>query len=164
MTTHEKSAWVSVGVLILLYVPYFIDVNAHPMESLYRFWVVAMGMAVIMVLFHAIDAIIHVLQRRSGAVQLIDELDRVIQQKATTVAGAMVSSVIVVWIIVMMYALPVLGTSVVETKSDVVLTHIAWPIEQVMRAIQWLFAGFVVSNIVFYVAVIVQYRRIQREQ
>jgi len=163
MTTHEKSAWVSVGALIVLYVPYFIDVNAHPMESLYRFWVVAMGMAVIMVLFHATDAIIHVIQRRSGAVQLIDELDRVIQQKATTVAGAMLSSVIVVWIIVMMYALPVLGISVVETTSDDVLTHVAWPIEQVMRAIQWLFAGFVVSNIVFYVAVIVQYRRIQRE-
>lgn len=163
MTTHEKSAWVSVGALILLYIPYFIDVNAQPMESLYRFWVVAIGMAVIMVLFHAIDAIIHVIQKRSGAVQLIDELDRVIQQKATTIAGAMVSAVIVVWIIVMMYALPVLGVSVVETTSDGVHTHVAWPIEQVMRAIQWLFAGFVVSNLVFYIAVIVQYRRIHHE-
>ena len=163
MTLHEKSAWVSVGAILLLYIPYFIDVNAQPMESLYRFWGVGIGMAVIMVLFHTIDAIIHAIQKRGGALQLVDELDRAIQHNATTVSSAMLAVVVVAWVIVMMYALPMLGVSVEETTSDQTERYVAWSIQQIMRAVQWLFAGFVLSNLVFYCMVIVQYRRLYRE-
>lgn len=69
MTLHEKSAWVSIAGILVLYVPYFVEVNAHPMESLYRFWFVGVGMAVIMGIFYTIDAVIHVIQQRDGAIQ-----------------------------------------------------------------------------------------------
>lgn len=162
MAIHERSAWVSIGAILALYIPYFMDVNAHPMESLYRFWGVGIGIAVIMALFHTIDAIIHVIQKRSDAMQLVDELDQAIHHNATAVSGGLLAVVVVAWVIGMMYALPVLGVSVVETTSEGIDTYIAWSIPQMMRAVQWLFAGFVLSNLVFYGMVIVQYRRLHR--
>jgi hypothetical protein len=163
MTIHERSAWISIGAILMLYIPYFIDVNAQPMVSLYRFWGVGIGMAVIMALFHAIDAVMHVVQKRGGAIQLVDELDRAIQHNAMAISGILLAVVVVVWVIVMMYALPLFGSSVVETTSDYVNAYVAWPIDQVMRAIQWLFAGFVMANLVFYGVVIAQYRSMRGE-
>lgn len=163
MTLHEKSAWVSVGAIVLLYIPYFMQVNAYPMASLYLFWVVGIGMAVIMVLFHTIDAVVHVVQKREGALQLVDELDRAIEHNAMAISGILLAVVVVIWVMVMMYALPVFGSSVVETTSDSMNAYVAWPIDQVMRAIQWLFAGFVMANLVFYGVVIAQYRSMRGE-
>lgn len=162
MAIHERSAWGSIGAILVLYIPYFIEVNAHPMESLYRFWMVGIGMAVIMGVFHLIDTIVHVVQTRRIPLQILDELDRTIQYKAMMVSGGVLAFALVIWVIVMMYALPILGATVIETTSERVNTYVAWPIDHVMRAIQWLFAGFVLANLVFYLAVIVQYRGLHR--
>lgn len=160
MTIHEKSAWVSIIAIVVLYVPYFMAVHTNPMESIARFWILGVGMAVIMGVFHTIDAIVSVLLHRGETMGIIDELDRVIQQQAAMYAGSTLAFIVVIWVIVMMYILPIMGRTVIEQTSDMNVPYIAWSIEQVMRAVQWLFAGFVLANIVYYAVVIVRYRSV----
>lgn len=158
MTIHEKSAWASVVAILVLYIPYFSAVNAQPMEGVYRFWGVTIGMAVIMGVFHAIDAIVHVIRHRTHVVTLVDELDQAIQRDAAMVAGGVLAGVVVCWVIGMMYALPLSAVTVTETTSDGIRTYVAWSVDDIMRAIHWLFAGFVMANLVYYFVMIVRYR------
>lgn len=157
MTIHERSAWVSIGAMLVLYIPYFMEVQTNPMQGLVLFWVVGVGMAIILVIFHTIDAIMHVVLKRSGSLTLVDEFDQTIQRHAAMIAGGLLAVVVMSWIIVMMYLLPLFGSSVVDT-SNYASIYVAWPIEYMMRAVHWLFAGFVLSNIVYYAVVIYHYR------
>jgi len=163
MSIHEKSAWVSIVAILGLYIPYFMVVDVHPLQGLYRFWVVGIGMAVIMGVFRAVDAIVQVVQQRAGTMVVVDELDRLIQYKAALLSGVILACVVVIWVIGMMYVLPLHATTMVETTSDGVYSHAAWPITDVMRTVHWLFAGFVATNLLYYVAIIVQYRSMRDE-
>lgn len=163
MGIHEKGAWVSIGAIMVLYIPYFIDVYTEPMTALYRFWYVAIGMAVILSVFHAIDSILHLLNRRRGEYAVVDELDQRIQHKAALVSGGLLACMVMIWVIVMMYALPMLGDEVVETTSDGSLSYVAWPITQIMHAVQWLFASFVGAQVLYYGMILGQYRSMSRE-
>lgn len=163
MGIHEKGAWVSIGAIIILYIPYVIAVSAEPMEAIFRFWYVVIGMAVILGVFHTIDTMLRVLSKQRGVHVVIDELDQRIHQKAAIISGGLLASMVMVWVIVMMYALPLLGGEVVETTSDGSMTYMAWPIEQIMHAVQWLFASFVCAQLVYYGMILVQYRSMSRE-
>lgn len=166
MSFHEKSALACLISICFAYVPYFVLVFRFPMAALGLFWVSAVGLVALLAGFHIVNAISTRSIRTSGEVPPVDELDQRIELQATKWAGFSLAFVVTSWILVAMYSIPVIGTSMLEqttTTGDGVLpSGYAIPMFAAMTAVHWLFAGFVLANIVYYGGIVFGYRRIAR--
>jgi hypothetical protein len=144
MSFHEKSAWACLISITLVYVPYFVFVFHFPLAAMGLFWVSAIALVALLVVFHVFNAIATRSIRTTGDVPPIDELDQKIELKAAKWAGFVLSFAVVTWILVAMYCVAVIATST----------------EMFMAAVQWLFAGFVFANAAYYGGIVFRYRRL----
>ncbi|MFV9505959.1 MAG: hypothetical protein AB4911_15515 [Oscillochloridaceae bacterium umkhey_bin13] len=153
MSFHEKSALACFISICLVYVPYFMLVFRFPMAALGLFWVSAVGLVALLTGFHIVNALATRSIRTSGGVPPVDELDQRIELKAAKWAGFILAFAVTTWILVAMYALPVLSNGVSPSSYAI-------PMVTAMTAVHWLFAGFVLANIVYYGGIVFGYRRI----
>jgi hypothetical protein len=164
MSFHEKSAWACFVSICCLYVPYFFVVFRYPMAALGLIWVSAIALAVLLIVFHIVNAIATRSIRTTGEVPPLDELDQKIELTAAKWAGLILALAVVAWILVAMYAIPALGSAALEPTSaaarDVSPSSYTVPMFTAMSAVHWLFAGFVISNIAYYGGIVFGYRRI----
>jgi hypothetical protein len=157
MSFHEKSAWACLISICLAYVPYFVLVFRLPMAAMGLFWVSALGLAALLAVFHVVNAIATRSIRATGEVPPVDELDQKIEWKAAKWAGLILSFAVLTWILVTMYSIPMIASNVLaQTAAS---SH-AIPIFTAMAAVQWLFAGFVFANVVYYGGIVFRYRRL----
>jgi len=164
MSFHEKSALVCLVSISLIYGPYFVVVSRFPMASLGLFWVAAGGLVMVLTLFHIANALATRSIRTTGNVPSADELDQRIELKASKGAGFILAFAVMSWILYAMYTIPVVGQSVREEglAGGVELSpfNFVLPVFTAMLAVQWLFAGFVVANLVYYGGIVIGYRRL----
>jgi hypothetical protein len=164
MSFHEKSALACLISICCVYVPYFVLVFRFPMAALGLFWVSAIGLVVLLTVFHIVNAIATRSIRTSGDLPPVDELDQRIELKAAKWSGIILAFAVLTWILVVMYSIPVIGNSMVEqmraTGSAVSPESYTIPMFAAMTAVHWLFAGFVLANIVYYGGIVFGYRRI----
>jgi hypothetical protein len=164
MSFHEKSAWACLVGICLVYVPYFSVVLRFPMAALGLFWLSAIGLVAILVVFHAVNAIATKSIRSLGEVPPIDELDQRIEQKAAKWAGFVLSVGVMTWILITMYSEPVIGGSALEQAKlagyEISPMHYSIHVFSAIVAIHWLFAGFVIANVAYYGGIVLGYRRL----
>lgn len=158
MSFQEKSALASLVAMACAYVPYFFLVTHYPMAALGLFWVAAGGLAVILAVFHAVNALVTRSIRLRGAAPATDELDRVIELRAAKMSGIVLAVAVFCWILFCMYAIPVhLHAAGQAQATDV--SQLQVPALTAMTAIHWLFAGWLIANVVYYGAIVFGYRR-----
>ena len=164
MSFHEKSAWACLVGIGVVYIPYFTVVLRFPMAALGLFWLSAIGLVAILVVFHTVNAIATKSIRSHGEVPPFDELDQRIELKAAKWAGFVLSVAVVTWILIAMYSAPVIGGSALEQAklagSEISPLHFSIPMFSAMVAVHWLFAGFVIANVAYYGGIVLGYRRI----
>jgi hypothetical protein len=164
MSFHEKSALACLFSIGLVYVPYFVFVFRFPMATLGLFWVSAIGLVALLTAFHIVNAIATRSIRTTGEVPPVDELDHKIELKAAKWAGFILAFAVVTWILVAMYSIPLMGSSILEQEqamsSEVSPSGYAIPMFRAMEAVNWLFAGFVLANIAYYGGIVFGYRRV----
>lgn len=164
MSFHEKSAWACLVGIGVVYVPYFTVVLRFPMAALGLFWLSAIALVAILIVFHAVNAIATKSIRSHGEVPPVDELDQCIELKAAKWAGFVLSIAVVAWIFIAMYSAPVIGGSAAAqgklAGNDNSTLNLAIPVISAMVAVQWLFAGFVIANMTYYGGIVLGYRRI----
>lgn len=164
MSFHEKSALACLVSISLVYTPYFVVVSRFPMASLGLFWVAAGGLAMVLTLFHIVNAIATRSIRATGNAPSADELDQRIELKASKWAGFILAFAVVSWILIAMYSMPGIGQSVREegraAGAELSPLDFAIPVFTAMLAVQWLFAGFVVANLAYYGGIVIGYRRL----
>jgi hypothetical protein len=163
MSFHEKSAWACLISISVVYVPYLLFVFRFPMAALGLFWISAIGLVALLVVFHIINAIATRSIRTTGEVPPVDELDQQIDSNAAKWAGFILSSAVLTWILVAMYGLPITASSL---RSQTLATHEmlsstpAIPMFTAMAAVHWLFACFVLANLAYYGGIVFRYRRL----
>lgn len=154
MSFHEKSAWACLISIALVYVPYFWFVLRFPMAAVGLFWVSAFALAALLASFHVVNAIVTRSIRATGRVPPVDELDEKIELQAAKWAGLILGLTIVTWVLIVMYSILNIGAGEELSSSRGV------PMFTAMAAVQWLFAGFVLANAVYYGAIVFRYRRL----
>lgn len=164
MSFHEKCAWACLVGISVVYIPYFSVVLRFPMAALGLFWLSAIVLVAILVVFHTVNAIATKSIRSKGEVPPVDELDRSIELKAAKWAGFVLSIAVLTWIILALYSVPVIGGSVAEQArlagNEISPVNFAIPVFSAMVAVHWLFAGFVIANLAYYGGIVLGYRRI----
>lgn len=164
MSFHEKSAWACLVALGVVYVPYFLVVLRSPLAGLGLFWLATAGLAAILVVFHTVNALATKSIRSRGDVPPTDELDQSIELRAAKWAGFALSFAVVTWILFAMYATPAIGgrewEQAKQAGTDLSPAHFSIPALTALAAVHWLFAGFVVANVVYYGGIVVRYRSI----
>jgi hypothetical protein len=118
----------------------------------------------LLAMFHIVNAIATRSIRTTGEVPPLDELDQKIELKAAKWAGLILAFAVVTWILVAMYSIPVIGSSLLEqtnaTRGEVFSSSHAIPMFTAMAAVHWLFAGFVFANAAYYGGIVFRYRRL----
>ncbi|ALS98832.1 hypothetical protein [Lacimicrobium alkaliphilum] len=163
MGFQEKNAWACGCSILVVFMPYFGFVFSYPMAYIPLFAIAVFALVALLVGFHIINSIATASIRKSGAVPPTDELDRIIELRAARLAGMVLAIVVLSWSIAAMVGIPAEGVNnVVAANAKQELTHSVFAI-QVTSAIYWihlLFAGFVISNIVYYGSIVAGYRRL----
>lgn len=153
MNFHEKSAWACLLSIVVIYGPYFLLVFRYPMAYIGLFGLAVIALAVLLAVFHIINAIVTPSIRNKGDMPAQDELDRMIEMRAAKLSGIVLSVAVMVWCLIAMFVLPTLGIS--EQAAT-----FAIPVIQALTGIQLLFAGFVVANLVYYGTIVASYRSV----
>ena len=151
MSFHEKSAWACLAAIGGVYGPYFYLAWRYPPAALGVFWISALAVAGILVAFHVVNALATRSIRTTGRVPPVDELDRSIELAAARWSGLVLAFAVFTWILFAMYLLP---AGVARGAADTAAPTI-------VAAVQWLFAGFVLANLVYYGGIVVGYRRLR---
>jgi hypothetical protein len=156
MSFHEKSAWACLISISVVYVPYLLFVFRFPMAALGLFWVSAIALVALLVVFHITNAIATRSIRTTGEVPPIDELDQQIDLNAAKWAGLILSFAVITWILVTMYLIPMIASSMPAQAQPTP----AIPMFTAMAAVHWLFACFVLANLAYYGGIVFRYRRL----
>ena len=157
MSFHEKSAWASLLAVGLVFTPYFVVVLRYPLA--FGILVVAViALVLILMGFHSINAISSTLIRKRGTTPPIDELDQLIELRAAKRAGFVLAFAVLTWCLLAMVFVPVWGVAAGGPSNN--LAEFRLPITQVLTAIHWLFASFVLANCVYYASIVVSYRKL----
>lgn len=166
MGFHEKSAVACLTGICAVYIPYFAIVLIYPMAALGLIWVSTIALVALLAGFHIAIALATRSVRRTGDVPPVDELDQKIQHSAAQWASLVLAFGVMTWILVAMYSMPVIGAGVFEkikaSGAAPTPSHFAVPVFAAMTAVQWLFAGFVLANLVYYAGIVIGYRRLAR--
>lgn len=162
MSFHEKSAWVCMLSIGGVFVPYFVIVFQYPLAFV---GLLPMAVAVLVALltgYHTVNALATASIRKRGDVPPQDELDRCIDLRAASVGGLTLACVVVTWCLVVAFAAPILAAganmNAIGLGSAAAAGQFSIPVFQVLIAVHALFAGFVLSNLLYYAAIIAGYR------
>lgn len=150
MNFQEKSAWACLLTILGIYTPYFLVVLREPLAGPGLFVAAAVGQAVLLTLFHIVNAMATRSMRASGRTPPADELDRAIEGSAARWAGFVLAFAVMAWILVTWFAVLVTAAPAVTGV----------PIHTALAAVHWLFAGFVLANVVYYGAIVAGHRRL----
>ncbi|MEO1495932.1 MAG: hypothetical protein AAFV43_02155 [Planctomycetota bacterium] len=166
MGFHEKSAWACLLSIGLVYVPYFAVVLRHPMAALGFFVLATIALVVLLVIFHIVNAVATRSIRATGDTPPVDELDQRIELHAAKWAGFGLAAAVLAWILRIATLLPVAGVVTIKRMAangvEVSPADFAVPVLSAMAAVQWLFAAFVIANVVYYGVIVIGYRRLAR--
>lgn len=164
MSFHEKSAWVSLLSLVGVFVPYFVVVFRQPLAFAGFLAVAVVVLVALLAGFHAVNAVATASIRKRGNTPPQDELDKLIDLRAASVAGLVLAFVVVAWCLVAAFGAPILGAggngSATGLSQSAAAPLFAIPMRQALTAVHALFAGFVIANLVYYGAIIAGYRKL----
>ncbi len=155
MGYQEKNAWACVCSILVVFTPYFWFVFNNPMAHAALFPVAVAALVALLIVFSVVNSIATSSIRKSGNVPLPDELDRIIELRASKLAGILLATAVMAWSMVAMLGVPAAGVDLPVATSDVAIG-----VPEAMNWIHLLFAGFVISNIAYYGAIVVGYRRL----
>lgn len=158
MNFQEKSAWACFSAICFTFTPYFWVVLRHPQAFAGLFVLATIALVGILTVFHAINAATSRAIRASGKTPVADELDVVIELKATKLSAMVLGVVVLGWSVAAMYGFPANGVRALAdaTTGDAVF---AIPVSQALIWVHLLFAGFVLANLTYYGQIIFSYRR-----
>ena len=161
MSFHEKSAWACLVSIVLVFVPYLAIVLQQPLA----FGLLAAAviiLAVILTAFHIVNAIVTRSIRETGDTPPHDELDRMIELRASKRAGVVLAVAVMGWCLGAMVLAPALASDALGSGATIApaLSQLRVPVSQALIAIHLLFAGFVIANTVYYGSIVASYRRL----
>lgn len=163
MSFHEKNAWACLVSVLIVYIPYFLYVSQEPVASIILFVVAVIFLAVLLTLFHALNAVFSSRIRRTGDTPKRDERDRYFELKAARLSGTVLGFCVIVWCINAMMGIPLKGlrNAFLEGAEDspVDISDFSIPAMEAIWWVQLLFACFVFANVVYYASMIFSYRR-----
>ena len=91
-------------------------------------------------------------------------MEKRFDQTALKIAGYFLSVVVLLWCLNVLVGIPVLAirglAAADQNVAQVDLSQLSIPAVQALNAVQLLFAGFVLANVVYYVSLILCYRRV----
>lgn len=162
MSFHEKNAWACLVSLLLVFVPYFVFVLRNPVAYIWLFILAVVVLGGLLTAFNVINASLFAVNSKSGELTQLDERDKTIEVRAAKISGLVLGFAVVTWCLNTMIGVPIIGkrewvdSGLADGNS---LSDYSIPAETVLMAIHLLFAGFVIANLVYYLAIIVGYRR-----
>ena len=152
MSFHEKSAWACLVSIVFVYIPYFALVFQYPLAYVGLFPLAAVLLTVLLTAFYLVNAIVTPSIRKRGSSPAHDELDRVIELRAAKLSGFVLAFAVMTWCLLAMFLVPTLGIGqfahVKLPDTLMAPSQFQVPMSQALTAIQLLFAGFVIANIV----------------
>lgn len=151
----ERNAWACGIAIALVYTPYLYVVLQWPLAALGLFWAAAGAVVVLLVIFHIGNAVADRNIRRTGTTPPLDERDWRIERSAARWAGFVLGAAVLAWTAIQIVALPVAAIAPAEVGA----ARASLPLDVAMTAVHWLFAGFVVANLVYYAGIVIGYRR-----
>lgn len=164
MSYQEKSAWACVLSILVVFTPYFFVVFWYPLAHVGLFAITVALLVAMLVAFHTVNSITTAPIRKSGDVPAPDELDHIIELRAAKLAGIVLATVVLCWSIATMFGAPAQGVIAIASEraaGDLATSSsFAIPVSQALFWVHLLFAGFVVSNIAYYTAIVAGYRRL----
>ena len=163
MGYQERNAWACGCSIFVVFTPYFWFVLGNPMAYVALFAIAVSGLVALLIGFHIVNSIATASIRKSGDVPVPDELDRTIELRAAKLAGILLATAVLSWSIAAMVGVPTAGVaSIAAANADRAVTASDFAIEvpEAMRWIHILFAGFVISNVAYYGAIVFGYRRL----
>lgn len=162
---REKNAWICGLSILVVYTPYFYFVLRFPMSHVAFFFIAVLSLVLLLSCFHAINVIATKSIRDSGNFPKLDELDKVIELRASKWAGVVLSVAVLFWSLAAMMGVPIEEISNIagqqQTEASVNESDFSIPVTKAMFWIHLLFGGFVLSNLVYYGKIIAGYRRLQ---
>ena len=162
MGFREKNAWICGVSILVVFAPYFYFSLRNPVEHIFIFFLTMLGLVLLLAGFHAINAITTKSIRDSGNAPPLDELDNLIELRASKWGGIVLAALVLIWSVVAMVSVPI-----EELTNATALPLTSGPLEdldfkisaaQAMIWINLLFAGFVFSSLVYYGKIIASYR------
>ncbi len=162
MGFREKNAWFCGVCILLIFIPYFYFSFQYPVEHVSVFLIAVVGLVVLLAGFHATNSIASKSIREAGDVPQADELDKLLELRASKWAGIVLAALVLVWSMVAMLSVPIEGVSqaTLQQPGAAALNELDFTISAT-QALFWLnlmFAGFVISNLVYYGRLIASYR------
>jgi hypothetical protein len=166
MSFHEKSAWVNLLVITGIFVPYFIFVFQQPLAFLGLLTIAVILQVALLVGFHIINALVTKSIRKRGETPPPDEMERLVELRAAKFAGFVLAFVVMSWFIIAAFGAPILGVTALVNfgTSAAGPDSLSIPLLPILTAIHLLFAGFVLSNIAYYGAIIAGFRKLMYGQ
>lgn len=159
---HEKNAWACLLSLLLVFIPYFVFVLQNPVAYL---WLLVLAIVVLVGLlttFQVINSRVSTVTTGTANPPRLDELDKVIEIRAAKVSGLVLGFGVASWCLNTMIGVLVMAKRNLSENAVTFnrpLSELTIPAETALMAIHLLFAGFVIANVVYYLAIIVGYRR-----
>lgn len=173
MSFHEKSAWACLVSIVVVYVPYAWVISRHPWSFLGLFPVAVVAQILLLVVFHAANALMTRSIRVTGKVPPPDELEQHIELTAAKFAGFVLAFIVMSWCLVAMAFLPAEGFRAVTANGgahEVVLgqephspARMMVSATDALVGIHGLFLGFVLANLAYYGGIVLGYRRLAHE-
>jgi hypothetical protein len=163
MGYQERNAWACVCSIVAVYTPYFWCIFRNPMAYVALFAIAVLCLVALLIGFHIVNSLATASIRKSGDVPDSDELDRAIELRAAKFAGILLATAVLSWSIAAMVGVPAAGvTNIAAANTDrsVTVSDFAIQVPEAMRWIHLLFAGFVISNVAYYGAIVFGYRRL----
>ncbi|MGI9519302.1 MAG: hypothetical protein ACR2NP_19785 [Pirellulaceae bacterium] len=149
MGFHEKSAWVCLLCILVVYVPYFWLVFSvpHVAVSIVAFVGATIVLALLMSLFQVMVALSTRRVWTTGDVPPPDERELIIELKASKIAGIVMGCAVIIWCMLAM-------VGIAGVSDDGEVSH-----RIAVLGCQSMFAAFVFANVVYYASLILGYRR-----
>ena len=158
MSFHEKSAWACLGSILVVFVPFFLVVFNTPGYPVVvaAFLASVVGLITLLTVLHAWFAIGSKSIRQTGDAPPMDEREVGIELRATKISSIVLGVVVMFWCLGAYGSIPFGGAEQVAEAPGVMLPV---PADDALFAVHLLFAGFVVANVVYYLAQVIGHRR-----
>ncbi|MDB4371110.1 hypothetical protein N9Z44_03315 [Mariniblastus sp.] len=148
--------------IFVVFAPYFYFSLQYPIEHVSVFFIAVIALVILLSVFHTINAIATKSIREARDAPQADELDAVIELRASKGSGVILMALVLVWCLVAMWSVPVeaVSNTVIQQEDSASTDELGFAITSA-EALLWinlLFAGFVVSNLTYYGKRIASYR------
>ena len=108
MSYHEKSAWITLVPILLVFVPYFLLVYLMPPVALPALIVAIVCLVVLLAILHTMLALSMRKVWETGDEPKRDEMENRFDQTALKIAGYFLSVVVLLWCLNALVGIPVL--------------------------------------------------------